>query len=335
MSLRHAAVDCDLDPAQTERGHSPFGLTISQALTGIKICAECEIQASQARPFSRQLITSHLAIYQASVRFVSFSSQYGSNKIVDNIVCEIHFAKKTAKSRNADPMPGEKIVKLSAVSSSAATAASDTNRLVSELRRRIVGHELPPGARLREHALSQEFAVSRGRVRDAFGILEERGLIERIPNKGAVVTRLEADRIQELFEVREFLEAAIVRLATERAAPETWDRLLDVFGEPLREAVADNDFDAYTAAISEFRSACIAAAENETLKDLLDSLYDRIQGMTRRLVLVPGRAMEGFRQHQEILRAMRDGDADRAERLKRENIRTAREWFQRYQTYLL
>lgn len=232
-------------------------------------------------------------------------------------------------------MPGEKIVKLSAVSSSAATAASDTDRLVSELRRRIVGHELPPGARLREHALSQEFAVSRGRVRDAFGILEERGLIERIPNKGAVVTRLEADRIQELFEVREFLEAAIVRLATERAAPETWDRLLDVFGEPLREAVADNDFDAYTAAVSEFRSACIAAAENETLKDLLDSLYDRIQGMTRRLVLVPGRAMEGFRQHQEILRAMRDGDADRAERLKRENIRTAREWFQRYQTYLL
>jgi len=232
-------------------------------------------------------------------------------------------------------MSDKKTVKLAAVSSSAAAAASDTERLVEELRRRIVGHEVPPGTRLREHALSQEFAVSRGRVRDAFGVLEERGLIERIPNKGAVVTRLEADRIQELFEVREFLEAAMVRLATERAGPETWERLLDVFGDTLKDAVADNDFDAYTAAVSEFRAACITAAENETLKDLLDSLYDRIQGMTRRLVLVPGRAMEGFRQHQEILRAMRDGDANRAEQLKRKNIRTAREWFQRYQSYLL
>ncbi|MGE3625479.1 MAG: GntR family transcriptional regulator [Hyphomicrobiales bacterium] len=226
-------------------------------------------------------------------------------------------------------------MKLAAVTSAPANAQSETDRLVKELRRRIVGHELPPGTRLRENELADEFDVSRGRVRDAFGVLEERGLIERIPNKGAVVTRLEADRIQELFEVREFLEAAMVRLATQRAAPETWDRLLEVFGDGLEKAVADNNFDAYMDAIIHFRTTCIAAAENETLKSLLDSIYDRIQGMTRRLVLVPGRAAEGFRQHQEILRAMRAGDADRAEQLKRENIRSAREWFQKYQNYLL
>lgn len=212
---------------------------------------------------------------------------------------------------------------------------SETDRLVSELRRRIVLHDLPPGARLREHELAEEFNVSRGRVRDAFGVLEERGLIERIPNRGAMVTRLEADGIQELFVVREFLEAAMVRLATQQAAPETWDRLLDVFGDDLEKAVENNDFDAYMTAILDFRGTCIIAAENETLKGLLDSIYDRIQGMTRRLVLVPGRAKTGFRQHQEILRAMRAGDADRAEQLKRDNIRDAREWFQKYQRYLL
>ena len=110
---------------------------------------------------------------------------------------------------------------------------------------------------------------------------------------------------------------------------------MEVFGDALGKRVAENEFDAYMAAVVAFRSRCIAAAENDTLQGLLDSLYDRIQGMTRRLVLVPGRAMEGFRQHQEILLAMRAGDADRAERLKRENIRSAREWFQKYQKYLL
>jgi len=233
-------------------------------------------------------------------------------------------------------MPKEKVVRLaSATSSPFETAASDTDKLVTELRRRIVSHESPPGSRLRESELAEAFDVSRARVRDAFGVLEERGLIERVPNKGAVVTRLEADRIQELFEVREVLEAQMVRLATQRAEPETWDGLLDLFGDALERRVADNDFDAYMAAIVEFRSRCIVNMENDTLKGLLDSIYDRIQGMTRRLVLVPGRAMEGFRQHQEILRAMRSGDANRAEQLKRENIRSAREWFQKYHKYLL
>ena len=216
-----------------------------------------------------------------------------------------------------------------------AMARSDTERLIDELRRRIVSHELPPGSRLKECQIAEEFSASRARVRDAFGVLEERGLIERIPNRGAVVTRLEVDRIQELFVVREFLEAAMVRLATERASPEIWDELLDVFGDQLDVAVAENDFNAYMAAIATFRSTCISAAGNDTLRSLLDSIYDRVQVMTRRLVLVPGRAAVGLRQHREILEAMRAGNADLAEQLKRDNIRSAAEWFQKYKSFLL
>jgi DNA-binding GntR family transcriptional regulator len=210
-----------------------------------------------------------------------------------------------------------------------------TDDLVGELRRRIVSHEWPPGSRLREHELAEEFDVSRARIRSAFGILEERGLIERVPNRGAVVIRLQPDRIFELFEVREVLEAQMVRLATEKAPSETWDDLIELFGAPAQTAIADNDLDAYVDAISRFRQRCIAAADNEVLKGLLDSLYDRTQVLIRRLVLVPGRAREGMRQHQEILRAMRAGDAETAEHLKRENIRSAREWFQNYQKYLM
>ncbi len=232
-------------------------------------------------------------------------------------------------------MSKKRIVNLAAVGSESAAATTGTDRLVDELRRRIVSNELPPGSRLRESEFAEEFHVSRARVRDAFAILEQRGLIERIPNKGAVVMRLGPDSILELFEVREVLEAQMVRLATERAAPESWDRLLEIFGDELAQAVAENDLDAYRAAIAEFRRQCTNAAENETLRELLDSIYDRVQVMTRRLVLVPGRAAEGFRQHREILRAMRRGDAALAERLKRENIRSAREWFLKYKDYML
>jgi DNA-binding GntR family transcriptional regulator len=208
-------------------------------------------------------------------------------------------------------------------------------KLLMELRRRIVSQELLPGARLREQDLASEFGVSRARIRETFGILEERGLIERIPNRGAIVTRLEADKIKELFEVREVLEAQMVRLATEKAPPETWDSLIDLFGPSMDETLERNDFDAYAEANYQFRRQCIAAADNEVLSNLLDSLYDRTMVLIRRLVLVPGRAQEGIRQHREILAAMRAGKAEQAERLKRANIRSARDWFKNYQKYLM
>ncbi len=213
--------------------------------------------------------------------------------------------------------------------------AAQGDELIEKLRRCIVEHDLPPGTRLREQDLATEFGVSRARVRNAFNILEERGLIERIRNRGAVVMRLDPQKADELFEVREVLEAQMVRLATEKAPPESWDDLIELFGEDMNQKLTENDLGAYEDAVHMFRRRCIEAAENEVLSNLLDSLYDRTQVLIRRLVLVPGRAQEGMRQHQEILTAMRTGKADKAERMKRRNIRSAREWFYNYRKYLL
>lgn len=207
--------------------------------------------------------------------------------------------------------------------------------IVEILRNRIVEHELPPGSKLSEAVLTTEFNVSRPRIREAFGVLEDRGLIERIPNRGAVVTRLEVGEVFALFEVREVLEALAVRLATEKTPPDAWEDLVERFGKPIEEAMERGDLDFYVDCVTEFRQRAIVAADNSILAAQLDSLYDRTKVLIRRLVLVPGRALEGMRQHQEVLQAMRDGNAELAEQLKRKNIRSARECFCNYKKYLL
>jgi DNA-binding GntR family transcriptional regulator len=207
--------------------------------------------------------------------------------------------------------------------------------IVEILRNRIVEHELPPGSKLREAALTVEFNVSRPRVREAFGILEERGLIERIPNRGAVVTRLKVDEAFALFEVREVLEGLAVRLATEKSSPDTWKDMVELFGKPVEEAMERGELDFYVDCVTEFRRRTTVAANNLILAALLDSLYDRTKMLVRRLVLVPGRASKGMCQHQETLRAMSDGNAELAEQLKRKNIRSARDSFDSYKKYLL
>jgi DNA-binding GntR family transcriptional regulator len=210
-----------------------------------------------------------------------------------------------------------------------------TDEVVDALRQQIVDHDLPPGAKLRETALAEEFCISRPRLREAFGILEERGLIERVHNQGAVVSRLTAEQVEALFDVREVLEALAVRLATQNAPKGTWDSLSKLFGEPAHAALAANDINYYVDAVDEFRRQTVLEARNAFLSQSLDTLYDRTRVLVRRLVLVPGRVEAALEEHQKIIDAMIKGEAERAEELKRANIRSAREWFSNYKKYLL
>lgn len=213
--------------------------------------------------------------------------------------------------------------------------AASQEFVLCALRDRIASHDLPPGSKLRENVLSEEFGVSRARIRDLFGALEERGLIERIPNRGAVVKRLEADQAFELFNVREVLEGVAIRLATQNMPPETWDEFIDLFGPPLEEAIARGDLEVYINVLARFRARMIEGADSPLLVGLLDSIYDRTRVLIRRLVILPGRANQGVAEHRVMLAAMRAGDAEKAEDLKRANIRSSRETFRKFQKFVL
>ncbi|MCX5590392.1 GntR family transcriptional regulator [Alcaligenes endophyticus] len=207
--------------------------------------------------------------------------------------------------------------------------------VVEILRERIVNHELPPGSKLSEAVLTEEFNVSRPRIREAFGVLEDRGLIERIPNRGAVVTRLNVEEVYALFEVREVLEALAVRLATEKATSDSWTDLIERMGEPAVKALAEDNLDYYISCVNLFREKTLTAADNPILAAQMEGFYDRTKVLIRRLMLVPGRAKQGLKEHQELLRAMAAGDAEKAEQLKRANIRGSFETFRQYQKYLM
>lgn len=213
--------------------------------------------------------------------------------------------------------------------------AASAERVLQVLRDRIADHELLPGSKLRESDLCAEFAVSRARVREVFGSLEERGLIERIPNRGAVVTRLDPDQVFHLFDVREVLEAQAVRLATERQPPASWQDLVDLFGAASEAMIERGELETYIGHLALLRRRTVDGAGNPLLADLLDTLHDRTRVLIRRLVILPGRARAGLREHRAVLAAMRQGDAQTAERLKRDNIRGARDSFRQYQKFIL
>ena len=216
-----------------------------------------------------------------------------------------------------------------------APAARTIADIVEALRQRIGRQDVAPGAKLGEQELAAEFGVPRARIREVFGVLESRGLIERIPNRGAVVSRLELEHVFQLYEVRAVLEGMCVRLATQNAPPETWDEFVELFGAPMDGFVKAGDFDSFIVVYERFRRAIIEWARNPVAARMLDSIYEKTNVVIRRIVILPGRAQSGLGEHRAVVAAMRAGNAEDAERLKRMNLQNAQATLRRFQKYVL
>ena len=207
--------------------------------------------------------------------------------------------------------------------------------VLQTLRERIATHEVLPGSKLSEQQLAEEFGVSRTQIRDVFANLQQRGLIKRSPNRSAVVTRLEFEEVFHIYAVREVLEGLCAREAVQNVSPETWQDLVDLFGEPMQQHVEQGELEQFIANLEMLRARIISAAANPVLTEMLDSVRDKMREIARRIIILPGRAEQGLKEHREMLAAMRRGDAAESERLKRENVRSACEYLRRYQRFVL
>lgn len=215
------------------------------------------------------------------------------------------------------------------------SSAASVARIVEVLRGRIARQDVPPGAKLRETDLAEEFLVPRTRVRDALNILEQRRLVERIPNRGAMVTRLDMAQAFHIYDLREVLEGLATRLATEKGQPARWRKELELFKGPMKDLVRDNELDPYIERYESLRRQIIDAAGNPLLAEMLDTIWEKTQVLIRRILILPGRAEHGRRQHVAMLEAMVRGDAAEAERLRRAGLRSARAHLEKFQKYIL
>lgn len=207
--------------------------------------------------------------------------------------------------------------------------------LFSALRDDIVNQKIAPGSRLRELQLVETYQAPRAKVRDALVALEQRGLVERIPNRGAVVIKLDPAQVSNIYQVREVLEGLVARLACENTAPSDWQDLLAEFEGPMRQHVAAHHFQAFIAGYERFRLRMLVAADNPTLHAMIDSIYEKTQVIIRRVIVLPGRGEQGLAEHIAVLRALCAGNAQDAEQLRRASLRSAREAFRAYESIIL
>ncbi|MBE0549252.1 MAG: GntR family transcriptional regulator [Rubrivivax sp.] len=147
-----------------------------------------------------------------------------------------------------------------------------SEQVAAKVADRIIGGKLAPGTRIGEQELADEFAISRGPVREAIRILEREGLVMVLPRRGAVVTSLSATELRELFEIRAGLFEMVVRKVVATRPPE----LLAVMraGVVQLEALADDPSggDAYAETTHRLIQISARFAGNEQLRRMIAAL---------------------------------------------------------------
>ncbi|MBB3009916.1 MULTISPECIES: GntR family transcriptional regulator [Cupriavidus] len=233
-----------------------------------------------------------------------------------------------ARTIRKQELPGQKAER-------GTTKAGSPIDVAAELRARIARHDLLPGTKLVEQELAQEFGTTRPRIREAFAALEQHGLVERIPNRGAIVTRISFEQILQIYCAREALEGMSVRLAAQLAPPGEWDDLIELFGAPMETALDNGDFDFYLEGYDRFRQRVVKNAGNPIIQGMLDSIMERTQAVIRRAIVLPGRAKLGLAHHRAVLAALRERDAEKAEAIRRQSLREAAEYLSKYRKFIV
>src|SRR3954447_130622 len=117
----------------------------------------------------------------------------------------------------------------------------------------ITNRSLPPGHRIRQNELAEKLGVSRQPVSHALHLLHRQGLVAESGRRGFEVTRVDPERIRQLYEVRGAIDALAAKLAAGRAKTDAAGRAqLEAAlqagrginaGAPLAELIArDVDF---------------------------------------------------------------------------------------------
>jgi DNA-binding GntR family transcriptional regulator len=222
--------------------------------------------------------------------------------------------------------------------SSRDTSSALVDETAAAIRTRIMSGEIPIGAQLRQAELAKTLGVSRTPVREALRQLQTGGLIEVVPNRGAVVRVPAPWEVREAYEVRAELEG----LACERAVSRISDELLDelrrtnkVLRRGRHAASGGGQPASTTVANDRFHTLIHEVAGNARLARVIKEINEAFPRNVSALVLQdnPRHRDDNFDEHERIVAALAAHDGATARREMQQHVISAGEqlarWYER------
>jgi DNA-binding GntR family transcriptional regulator len=188
-----------------------------------------------------------------------------------------------------------------------------------QLEEMILSGKIRSGERINESKLAAVLQVSRAPIREACRQLEKHGMVEVFANRGTFVRSIDAEEVEELYDIRAALEALAGERAAVRLTPKTRKELqtslaaMETFAS--QGAVVD-----YYEANTEFHLRIIRTAGNKSLASIYKSICKQVSLFRKTSLSLPGRLNISLEQHRGVLAALLAGDANKAGALLRHHV---------------
>jgi DNA-binding GntR family transcriptional regulator len=182
------------------------------------------------------------------------------------------------------------------------------------LRQMLVEGQIAPGAKLNERELCEQLKVSRTPLREAIKTLAAEGLVELVPNRGAIAVQLTEADIQNTFEVMAGAQGLSGELAAQRVTPEELAEIEAMHYE-MKAAYTRRDLSNYYRLNLSIHAAINAAARNPVLTATYHQVNARLQALRFRSNLDGEKWARALQEHDRMIEALhrRDSAALRAE----------------------
>ena len=193
-------------------------------------------------------------------------------------------------------------------------------KIYEELRRDIVCGVYKDHEELKENAVARHYQVSRTPVREAFRQLELEGLVTTVPNKGVYVNRISDRDVEEIYAIRALLEGLCAQWAATNAKEEQIEALEEIMLVSRFHYERGND-DQVCVCDNKFHEALYRASGSRILRHLLKDFHEYLQPVRQYALTSRERAGESLKEHEAIVRAIREKNPEEAKRLAGEHIK--------------
>jgi DNA-binding GntR family transcriptional regulator len=183
----------------------------------------------------------------------------------------------------------------------------------------ILRGEFQPNERLIEMDLVEQYNVGRAAIRTALARLEQDGLVEREPNRGARVRAISEEEAVETLEARAVLEGLAARYAARNVTDADVADLRAIVGE-MEACLSEGDLLGISEGNTRLHSRLLQIANNQTVARLIERLHAQHIRSQFRIILVPGRPPRSVAEHRAIVEAVASRDPDAAEAAMRSHL---------------
>jgi DNA-binding GntR family transcriptional regulator len=133
-----------------------------------------------------------------------------------------------------------------------------------------------------------------------------------MPRRGAVVSSMSRQEIEDFYELKSLLEGYSARVAAEKITSRDIEKLKKI-NVNLEKAADSGDNELFFKLNQEFHGVFLSLCGNEKMREIRDSMVQRFLRFRLQALAVPGRKMESVKQHRAIIRAFEEGHGRLAE----------------------